>query len=375
MDDKKYWLIVRTGEAEIRAVKNSSKDILSKVIPIIEITRGRKITKDKVVSYPFQKRFDKLKNAFAGQTVVIDVTSDDALSSDETDLLYSPEEGYCKWLEFLLKIKEEQIFSEIIPSILINFNDDKFEENLRKQIDSLQRHFNSVLYRCDITDENCYDDLVILRNVLEGAKLNLLIDCGYTPQASYHNFSDKCIARISNLKSLLSDICVKYIVAATSFPNNVRDLSDSDSDVFSISEIDIHELVMARHGDVVYADYASINPIRNDTINMSRGWIPRIDVPLHRLIFYYKQRRPKGVTAYAETYTNVAKRVCLDERFPYELKNNWGVSQIISCSKGAAPSSSPSFWISVRMNIHIEQQVRRLYSMRSGEDSIFKSST
>ncbi|MDR0431429.1 MAG: beta family protein, partial [Tannerellaceae bacterium] len=33
---------------------------------------------------------------------------------------------------------------------------------------------------------------------------------------------------------------------------------------------------------------------------------------------------------------------------------------IKNASDGASPGSSPSFWISVRMNIHIEQQLKRL---------------
>ena len=38
MNDNKYWIIIKTGEAEIRALENVPKDILSKTIPLIEIT-------------------------------------------------------------------------------------------------------------------------------------------------------------------------------------------------------------------------------------------------------------------------------------------------------------------------------------------------
>ena len=49
MNDNKYWIIIKTGEAEIRALENAPKDILSKTIPLIEITRGRKVTKSTYV--------------------------------------------------------------------------------------------------------------------------------------------------------------------------------------------------------------------------------------------------------------------------------------------------------------------------------------
>ena len=56
----------------------------------------------------------------------------------------------------------------------------------------------------------------------------------------------------------------------------MRDLGDLESDTFSISEIDIYNIVSRTHEDIIYADYASINPVRNDTITMARGWVPRI---------------------------------------------------------------------------------------------------
>lgn len=95
---------------------------------------------------------------------------------------------------------------------------------------------------------------------------------------------------------------------------------------------------------------------------MARGWIPRIDIPLEDRIYYIRQRRPKGVSKYAPTYSDVARQIIRTTNFPW-LKDNWGIAQIINCAEGAAPSSSPSFWISVRMCIHLEQQCKRIYSI------------
>lgn len=41
----KYNIIIKTGEAEIRAIEHLPKEVTSSVYPIIELTRGRKITK------------------------------------------------------------------------------------------------------------------------------------------------------------------------------------------------------------------------------------------------------------------------------------------------------------------------------------------
>lgn len=359
--DNKYWIIIKTGEAEIRALENISKDVLSYTLPLIEITRGRKITKNKIETYPFEKRLSKLKNIYKGQTIAIDVTSENSLSSPEVDYLYNPDSGYKNWVNFLIQLKNENVFERIIPTVLFNFEDDNFEENIVKQIQELESNFKTLLYRSDISDENCYEDIEIINKYIANSNLKIIIDCGYVPQASYQNVAEKCVARINNLKSIITSSC-EYIVASTSFPNNVRDLGDLETDTFSISEIDMYNIILQTHNDIIYADYASINPVRNDTITMARGWIPRIDVPLDKTIFYYKKRRPKGVSAYASTYIQVAQLAYSDFRFPHTL-NIWGIEQICSCAKGGAPSASPSFWIAVRMNIHIAQQVNRIYSI------------
>lgn len=70
-------------------------------------------------------------------------------------------------------------------------------------------------------------------------------------------------------------------------------MGDLDTDTFSISEISMYNSIQQTHDDVIYSDYASINPIRNDTITMARGWIPRIDVPLSDEIFIISSEGPK----------------------------------------------------------------------------------
>jgi hypothetical protein len=354
----KYSVIIKTGEAEIRAIENSDKNILNQIFPLIEITRGRKVTRNNIESYPFDKRLSKLKEALNGQVVAFDLTSEDALSSKEIDDLYDPTNGYQKWVDFLVQIKNENVFKEIVPTILLNADDANFNNNLLLQVQNLKQNFTSILYRNSILDENCYDDFELLRSEFQGITLYVMVDCGYTPQASHKSFSAKAIARFTNIKTVLNGINANYTINATSFPNNVTELGDVLNDTFSISEIQIHKDISEKFPDIFYGDYASINPIRNDTVTMARGWVPRIDVALQNYIYYYKKRR--GVFAYAPIYTQVAQSVVSDSRFP-NMENNWGTQQITNCAKGNTPSSSPNFWISVRMNIHLAQQVKRLY--------------
>ncbi len=363
--NKKYVLIFKTGEAELRALEHTRNAVKKNVLPLIEITRGRKLPtrKNKPVpneQYPFDKRILKIKEIFDGRTVCLDLTSDENLMSKQIAKLYDPSNGYENWVNFLIELKEEEVFEEIIPSIILNVEDDEFEENFISQVKALKRHFSTLVYRNSIVDDNCYHDFELIKDELSNLNLVVVIDSEYVAQAAHVRYVEKIFARISNLKGAL-DSSTQYVVSSTSFPNNISEIGEENHDVFSLSEVEIVNILQERKlKDIIYSDYGSINPKRNDTVVMARGWIPRIDVPLETQIFYYRKRRPKGISKYTDTYTLVAKKVVADNRFPKRMRKNWGVQQIENCANGDAPGSSPSFWISVRMCIHLEQQLYRL---------------
>ena len=363
--NKEYIIVVKTGEAEIRAIENTSKETLDKVFPIIELTRGRKKTlEDKTEVFPYTNRLNRLKEGLKGLEVAIDVTSDVALTSPEIDALYKYENGYERWVGLVCEIKEECCFEKIVPALIMNFDDPVFEENLIKEIEQLSNYFDTLLYRNSIEDEYCYTDLpLILKHLPQGKRLLVLIDCGYTPQAMENNILQKLYKRIENFKNGLIDERCDLAFCATSFPNNISDIGGEGYDEFRIAEVSMHREIMGRYPDICYGDYCSINPKRNDNITMSRGWIPRIDVPLYEKVYYYRERRDKR--AYVDTYKEVARKVIRDSKFPRDL-DCWGCRQIYNCSI-LPPSSSPNFWISVRMNIHIEQQLRRLEKLNASK--------
>ena len=363
--NKEYIVVVKTGEAEIRAINNTSRETLEELFPIIELTRGRKKTlEDKTETYPFINRLNQLKNALKGLEIAIDVTSDATLSSPEVDELYEYGNGYEKWVNFIYEIKEEGCFKDIVHALIMNFDDPSFEENLVKEINQLSRYCDTLLYRNSIEDEYCYTDLpFILEHLPQSKRLLVLIDCGYTSQAMENNVSQKVLQRIENFKNGLIDERCYLAFCATSFPNNISDIGGENYDEFRIAEVNIHKTILDHYSDVCYGDYGSINPKRNDNITMSRGWIPRIDVPLFETVYYYRERRAKR--AYIDTYRDVARKVVKDPKFHQDI-DCWGRSQIAHCCK-LPPSSSPNFWISVRMNIHIEQQLKRLKQLNASK--------
>lgn len=240
----------------------------------------------------------------------------------------------------------------------MNYDDSDFELNLKRQLDSLSGSFAELLCRHSLYNKAAIEDVKLIHAHLpDTCRLLVVVDCGWIPAASYADPAKLCIARVKQLKEVLEGRMYAIAVCATTFPNNVSEMGNDAADTFALKEIDLFEEVQKVHSNVIYGDYGSINPVRNDQVFMARGWIPRVDVPLEKSVYYYRER--KGARSYADTYTSIARMAVRDSRFPSD-REAWFFRQIENCALGDAPSSRPSFWISVRMNAHIAQQIDRL---------------
>ncbi len=351
----KYNLLLKTGDAEIRALEKSQFDT-SKIFPIIELTRGRKSKYDQVGL--ISKRIERLSKIFSNQSICIDLTTSEELSNSQIEELYTSVDGYSNWINFLTNLNDKEYFKEIVPTILVDTEDETLEENLLKQVKSLTKTFSKIAYRNNILDDGYYDDIEVFAEYINKKKKNdfiFILDCEYVPSGATRNIAELAKARIKKVKSLIPN--TKVIIVSTSFPRYVSDIGNDNYDIFPILEINIFNDIKEAYSDVLYGDYGSINPIRNDTVIMARGWIPRIDVPTLEGIYYYRVRNT--LKDYAATYSLVAEKVYRDSKFPI-YQGNWGIKQIISAKAGKSPGSAPSFWISVRMSIFIAMQLKRL---------------
>lgn len=363
-----YIPIIKTGEAEIKAVEQLTTEMLDQITPIIELTRGRqktlKMGDDKIVTFPFDKRFARVKEVFKGRTIFLDLTSDDGLLSNEVYELYSFENGYKKWCDFVKDNTGEKKFGKVIPSVLFNWSDNEFENNFSQQVNTLADNCGALMYRSSIQTKDCYDELPIILNYLpKECELWIVLDGGYLQDSVVELAYNRCKKRIQNIKEkILGDKKAQFVIAATSYPERVLDYGNDNPIVFYHSEVKIHRKLKTDFPEIAYGDYAGTNPIRKDLIVMARGWIPRIDIPLKDKTKVYWKRRPQGVTEYKGTYISVSMDVVADPEFSLLQGNTWGVGEILSCADGSVPSCAPAFWISVRMFNHIHEQLIRLES-------------
>lgn len=363
----KYTLQIKTGDAEYRALKNIPKDAFFKANfrLLIEIIRGRKSKKDQIGD--LQKRISALED-FLDRTscVFFDITSEESLSNEQIDELYDFQYGYANWDVLFAQLQSK--YPNAAPMLLVNDQDADYK-NFVKQVKTFAEKYNKIGYKIyPLLDDDIIEReiKIIKNNIQNNTQIFIFYDQGYIVDGLIKIATNRAIDCLGNVSAILESIPnVEYIFTSTSFPDSVTSLSGNMNGKIKCSEISLYEQIehsvkAIKDMNISYSDYGSITPKRNDeTVFYSRGWTPRIDVPIlsAQQIYYYRQKREKR--DYADVYVDVAKKCVSDYLFPKDI-DCWGIQTIKNAAAGFKPGATPSFWLSVRMNIFIIEQLKRL---------------
>lgn len=395
-----YYLLFKTAQAEFRAWNNLKPSAKSSVFPIVELTRGRKIPRaDKnffgegehlpeenwvnhTGIYDFFRNVENSREAFIDcEKVIIDLTREDSLSCKEIEDLAISDDGYQKWIDFLNA--EKVNYQSLIPTLLVNpsenENEEEYKQNLELQFSAISDEFSGVAYRASVLiDTDFIYDLMLLANRINdalerGKQFWVILDHEFIRPGMGLLHASTTSGLIETITELIPN--AQIVILSTSFPKSIIDLGNPDSDSFPMEEIFLFEEIKKNIGErnsIHYGDYGSINPMRNDIVGFS-GWRPRIDFPssVKKRTFYYREKRDvigeivedgnkkKIYGPYGSHYVSVANKIVNDDAFE-DMPDSWGVAQIKLAKDGTPPGKSPSFWISVRMEIHIMQQLKRM---------------
>lgn len=348
-----YIPVMKTGDAEFRGLLNISEDVKDRITPLIELTRSR-ISKQSPEG-DIYRRLKKLKEVYGDRQFILDLTTEEDLSNSQINSLFDTSNNYNNWLAFLEELKQD--FTYLIPMVLISDinveNAQIMDERISQQVSKLDDRFNRIAYRFPINEPAYLGDIRTIQGKTQKDKLLCIADSQFILRGKVDEYfkSNKII-----LNTLHGENVTNSAITATSFPKSVNDYSDDESGTISLEELVLYKYIIQDFPTgVIYGDYATVHPFRYKQAG-GNGWIPRIDVPLENELFFYKSRKPKFETSYAPAYIRVAKKVVHDIRYR-QLKNMigncWGIEQIELAADGYPQGLSPSFWISVRMNINI----------------------
>lgn len=331
-----YFPIMKTRDAELKAMAHLKDDVFDKIIPIYELTKSRKtkITPDGDI----HRRMKELKEIQKNRPFILDICINENYMNTQLEQLLSPDNGFFEWQYFINTYSD----LNIIPMVHIDDNDTL--NNMENFIVSQGRKERPIAVRfpCDINNIEDYLPK-ILSSMSKVQKLFVILDLEQITENNIGDIEKAVGINIDKVKSILNEN-VNLIIAGTSFPKTVSDYGDKEGDI-PILEEKIYKKFRGSH--ILYGDYASINI---EQIEIKGGtFVPRIDVSLDEIIFYKRYRRNAG------SYPKCAKHVLIDKR--YKAMDIWPDKEIAKANINEPSGISPSFWISVRMNHFMNTRV------------------
>jgi len=343
-----YCPVVSTRDAEFRGFSELSKSTLSHLLPVVELTRSRRSKLN--ANGDIHRSLERLLEVVGNLPFIMDVSSSESQQNSQTAELLSPENGFEAWCKFV---------ASNVPSAIpvVHFLDPFDEGNFLVQLERLGKVSGLVALRIP----TWFDDFPALMSALSTSSIQcdfiLLLDAAFVRGEAEANAA---LTRMLEMYEVLrSQTSVRFVsTLASAFPSSVVD-PGYGGDEHGI--LPLHEVMISRKfaekipatqdgPKVLYGDYSCIHPL--DFQGTVTNWVPRVDCPLDEIVFYRRYRRHEG------GYVRAAKAVADDAMYrPLEC---WGCEQISAAARNDPQGRSPSFWISVRLNIHIERQVVRL---------------
>lgn len=360
---RKYLPILKTRNAETLGMISLNQTIKGAILPLFELTRPRKNAKITDLG-PLLTKTHKLLSDYGTEDLGLDITSHESLQDSEIINLYSSKDNFCNWVSFVESCRSN-FSNRINPTFIVSHDefsdDDEFVNIHRSQIDQLHHESTRFIYRFGKDAEEYIEDLNDFFPANGSNNPIIVFDGEFIPsekrRSSYVSEFTKIIAKLYE-----RDKNADVVLAASSFPKSPAK-SDEMAGVIPIEEIAIYEECRERFPELLYGDHASLYPLPNEQAG-GGGWIPRIDVPLEREIHFFRSKRNKSSEKnYAPAYIRAARRAIQDGAFEESRvlagKNCWGIEQIELAASGYPRGISPSFWIAVRINIHVTIQARR----------------
>lgn len=354
MNSQKYFPVLKTKDAELRAIANLSESTASKIMPIYELTKSRISKKNEFGD--ISKRLSQIGNIQKKRPFILDVTTDESQKNHQTESILDPSGGYKTWRETLNAYHK----LNICPAIHINFAEDEELENTKKFLNfSVSRHSQFALrLPCDLEPDD-YEFIldIVYHELNENSRLIILLDEKDIRAEAKRSGISSITKRFENAYNILTPIAegstakTELVCVAGSFPvSPAQEAGGENSGEFPIYEHSIYTNLKQSCPKLKFGDYGSINI--NQTEIRGGTFIPRIDFCDDGTFYYHRYRRHEG------SYIKCAQNVIFDEK--YVTQNTWGEKEIALAANGTPSGISPSFWISVRVNNYITRRAQLL---------------
>ncbi len=373
-----YFPVIKTRAAELGGYATIDKDILKNILPTFELTKTRLSRCNGIPKHPdIENHILKITELTKNSKFILDITDDEALLNNQLRDLKNPQDGYKNWVSFL---KRDSVVKNVIPSLMI---DTRFIDDVIKEIDILSSQFKTIAVKIpfftfkknynsssifNINNREFNEGIDILitfieSNMKSGSTLLIFLDLGYIP--SDDNLSTY-ILQISESMKKVTTKTRNVALLLSSFPSYVLEVCDNENEGNFQCVENIFLQKFCKDNNLLYADYASIHPVKYPT--GGGGWIPRIDFMSsdERDFLYYRYKDDEVLSGYKKA----AQMVLSCSKYkPIPGLSSFGDEEIKKAAKQVPSGLSPIFWIKVRMNLFI---TRKVISLKKAKANYFE---
>lgn len=347
-----YFPVLKTKDAELRAIAAVDESYRRKMLPVYEITKSRITKKDSLGD--IVKRLDQIKNIQGDLPYILDVTTDAKQKNAQIESILSPVNGYESWKNWL----DLNCGVHIVPMIHVDFELDEDLTEAKAFVASVTDKYSKMALRlpADLEADEYGEIISAIVSELNDTRLYILLDEGCIRDkvkasglAAVTGIFQRAFTAISVLPET-NNWLERMVCISGSFPYLVSAEGKDESGNFEIFEHSLFLSLKHNRPKLQFGDYASINVKQ---IEMRGGtFVPRVDFCSDVKFYYYRKRRDVG------SYVWCAKQVVIDPM--YETNSSWGDDEIVSASLGSPSGISPSFWISVRACNYMIRRVKVL---------------
>lgn len=334
LDQISYLPALRSRTAELRGYRELRGDTKSELIPLLSLGNLGRIRESHRV---LERSMEVVGRAF----IDLNLNPDQACS-DFAELA-DPTNNFERWRRAV-----EQ-FDDAVPVPILR--EDASLRSFVRQVIEIENTHGVVMIRSRQPATDLARIEAAIAVVDDVDNLIVALDFGYIRggQEAKEHEARRVMNSLRN-----SEPSLRIVVLASSFPRSVTAYGESGC-ALSILERDFHARL---GGDAVaiYGDHCSIYP--EPFAPMRARFVPRIDFPTETDWIYRRHRQDHG--GYTRCATEI---VALEEWEEADVARFWG-SQMIRNAADArdVPDGfgAPANWIAVRVNLHIEKQLRNI---------------
>lgn len=336
-----YYPTLRTRQSEIEAVSNLSEETKGKILPIVSLSRLRKLDGTQCV--------DKWLEAFSGQTIV-DIEKSHAIALDNYKDITSPENNHKNWISFVKTLRASN--NGFIPCAQLT--EGATRRQYAQQVMALENMCGKTAIRINPLQKKGILAATTAASILDDIDNGIFIfDIGQINAARQKISMDACIRGINQLRDI--EPSIEIVVTGSSFPRSFPEYGRTCGEI-PMLEWNSYQ-AMGGEDVALYGDYASIHG--EFYPGSYARFVARVDYPTLGSWIY---ERRAGDDERGDLYQEAALAITQNEEWDHDL-NAWGAKIISRVANGNTDKmKSPAKWIALRVNLHIERMVEFIES-------------